>query len=189
MEYVTYESKLSRLSARFNLMVFMVFFLLISNSLLAGLCWFTSIHQKVEVTPFSGRAGYLSSASDVDAHYLSLMSENFVYSRFNVTPETVDANYKRLLMFVDSSHYSVIMKALQKEAQIINDKKISSVFNITQIKSSQKNLSVEISGVLNQRVGIRALKEERVIYCIQYRYSLGRLSIVRFSKVRGDNHV
>ena len=189
MEHTAYENKLSKLSARFNLMVFIVFFLLISNGLLAGLCWYTAIHQKIEVTPFSGSNGYLKSDSDVDAHYLSLMTENFIYSRFNVTPETVDANYNRLLGFVDSSSYSLMLKALQKEARIIKDKKMSGVFNITQIKSNPKRLSVEVSGILNQRVGLRELKDENVTYRVQYRYSLGRLSIVKFSKVSESNNV
>lgn len=189
MEHVAYENKLSKLSARFNLMVFIVFFLLITNGLLAALCWYTSIHQKVEVTPFSGSNGYVKSDSDVDAHYLSLMTENFIYSRFNVTPETVDVNYNRLLGFVDSGHYSVILRALQKEARIIKDKKMSGVFNITQINSDPKRLSVDVSGILNQRVGFRALKDEQVTYRLQYRYSLGRLSIVSFSKVLESNDV
>jgi len=188
MEHSVYENKLSKLSARFNLMVFMVFFLLVSNALLAGLCWYTSIHQKIEITPFSGSNGYLKSESEVDGHYLNLMSENFIYSRFNVTPETVDANYNRLLNFVDSKNYAPMLKTLQKEARIIKDKKMSGVFNITEINSNPKHLSTDVSGILNQRVGLRALKDEKVTYRIQYRYNLGRLSISRFTRVEGDNN-
>lgn len=188
MEHKTYESKLSKLSARFNLMVFIVFLLLISNGLLAGLCWYTSIHQKIEVTPFSGSNGYIKSDSAVDAHYLSLMTENFIYSRFNITPETVDANYKRLLGFVDSSNYAVMLKALHKEAGIIKKKQMSGVFNITSINSNPKRLSVDVSGVLSQRVGIRALKDERATYRIQYRYKLGKLSIIKFSRIKESDN-
>ena len=188
MEHTFYQNKLSKLSARFNLMVSLIFFLLISNVLLAGLCWYTSIHQRIEVTPFSGSVGYLKSESEVDGHYLNLMSENFIYSRFNVTPETVEANYKRLLGFVDSSQYSLMLKALQKEAQVIKSKKMSGVFHITDMSTNSKKLKTEISGVLSQRVGLRALKDEKVRYQIQYKYSLGRLSIVRFREITEDKN-
>lgn len=189
MEYQAYESKLSKLSARFNLMVSLVFFLMVSNSLLAGLCWYTSIHQKTEVTPFSGNNGYLKSASDVDGHYLSLMSENFIYSRLNVTPETVDANHKRLLSFVNSENFSEMLKLLQKEANLIKNKKISSVFHIAQIRSNPANLTVDVTGILKRHVGLRELKDEKTTYQIQYQYRLGRLSIVRFSQMKEQKNV
>lgn len=187
MKHNVYENKLSKLSAKVNLMVFIVFFLLISNVLLAGLCWYTAIHQKIEVTPFSGSNGYIKSQSQLDGHYLNLMSENFIYSRFNVTPETVDANYQRLLSFVDSSHYALMLKALKKEAKIIKDKKMSGVFNITEINANPKRLSVDVSGILSERVGLRALKDEHLTYRIQYQYKLGRLSIIRFARIQENN--
>lgn len=188
MEYSTYQNKLSRLSARFNLMVFLVFGLLIANLLLAGLCWYTSIHQKTEITPFSGSNGYLKSESEVDSHYLSLMSENFIYSRLNVTPETVSANHKRLLAFVSSKSYSDILKTLQKEEKIITTKKISSVFNISQIRTNPGALSVEVSGILSRRVGLRELPSEKATYRIRYRYRLGRLSVLSFTLVKEKNN-
>ena len=72
--------------------------------------------------------------------------------------------------------------------EFIKDKKMSGVFNITEINSNPKHLTTEISGILNQRVGLRALKDEKVTYRIQYRYNLGRLSISRFTRVEGDNN-
>src|ERR1700731_2824957 len=101
MNFSSYQSRLSKLSARFNLMGFLVFGLLLANVLLSGLVYHIWRDHSVEIIPFSGGTGYTNSAVAVDSHYLSLMSENFIYSRLNVTPETVNANHQRLLRFAD----------------------------------------------------------------------------------------
>lgn len=181
MEYKAYQNKLSRISARFNLMVFLVFCLGLSNILLAGLSWYTSLHQKIEITPFSGSNSYIKSESEVDAHYLSLMSENFIYSRLNVTPESVDANHKRLMPYIDASNYNLLLSSLKKEADVIKAKKISGVFLIKSIQINPKKLTANVSGVLTRRVGLRNLQDEKITYKLSYRYRLGRLTIAGFT--------
>ena len=177
-----HENRLSQLSARFNLMVMLVFGLLIANMLLASLVWYTTCHKTIEVTPFFGGDSYRNSATTVDAHYLSLMSENFIYSRLNVTPETVRVNYQRLLDYVDSNSYADMLKRLNQEAKIIQDQKISSSFVITDIKVNQ--LTVDVSGILQRHVGLRAIPAANLIYRLSYRYRLGHLTIIRFTQIK-----
>ena len=188
MDFKAYQNRLSQLSARFNLMVALVFGLLITNGVLGGLVWYTSTNQRIEITPFFSSSGYSKSPTGVDAHYLSQMSENFVSSRLNVTPETVSANHERLLAFVDSSHYAEMKKHLANEARVIRAKKISSVFAITDIHLSPDALQASVTGVLTRYVGIRPLKEERLTYTLAYRYHLGRLSILSFIHSKETPH-
>ena len=101
MDFKSYQSRLSQLSARFNLMVVLVFGLLVSNALLSSFLYRVWNHHTIEITPFSGAPGYFKSQSSVDSHYLSLMAENFVNERLNVTNETIDANHKRLQSYVN----------------------------------------------------------------------------------------
>ncbi len=183
MEFRTYQNRLSQLSARFNLMVFLVFGLLIANVLLVCLAWFTTYHQTIEVTPFFGGEGYRKSAASLDAHYVELMSENFVYSRLNVTPETVSSNYQRLSTYVDAGSFSEMMKRLDIEAEIIKTKKISSTFTITGIKLDMNNLTADVSGVLQRHVGLREISPENLTYHLAYRYQLGHLNLLKFTKI------
>ena len=89
MDFKTYQSQLSQLSARFNLMVCLVFGLLVSNVVLSCFVYKAWNHHTVEITPFSGTPSYLKSASIVDSHYLSLMTENFIK---NDLPLILDVN-------------------------------------------------------------------------------------------------
>lgn len=181
MDFKAYQSLLSQLSARFNLMVFLVFGLLLANALLSGFIWLIWQHHTVEITPFSGSLSYNKSETQVDSNYLSLMSENFIYSRLNVTPETVKANHQRLLKFADNKNYPEMLKRLDREAKVVIAKKISSSFDITQIQVNPHSLTAHVTGMLKRYVGLRALKEERLSYTLSFRYHQGRLSILSFT--------
>ena len=189
MDFGHYQHRLSQLSARLNLMVCLVFGLLISTMSLSGLAWYLSVHQRVMVTPFSGGTSYIQSDTSVDARYLSAMSENFINERLNVTPETVQANHKRLLRFVDSSRFAEMTALLQKEATAIVNHKMSSAFVITDIALNLNELNVHITGTLERHVGIRALKPVRQTYALSYHYRFGRLTLIRFVKTKEDAHV
>jgi conjugal transfer pilus assembly protein TraE len=189
MEFSSYQNRLSQLSARFNLMVCLVFGLLISNVSLALLVGFTTYHQKIEITPFFGGESYHKSAATLDAHYLELMSENFVYSRLNVTPETVRSNYNRLSTYIDASSFAEMMKRLNFEASLIELKKISSTFSITHMRADTNRLTVDVTGVLRRHVGIRELSPESVTYHLAYQYHQGHLTIVKFTKLKEKSDV
>ena len=184
MEFRTYQNRLSQLSARFNLMVCLVFGLLIANILLTILASYTTYSQKIEVTPFFGGESYRKSATSPDAHYLELMSENFIYSRLNVTPETVRSNYKRLSTYVDAASFSEMMKRLNLEASMIQAKKISSTFSITDdIKVDINRLTADVTGVLQRHVGLREIEPENITYHLAYQYHQGRLTLLKFTKL------
>ncbi|MFO2971155.1 type IV conjugative transfer system protein TraE [Legionella pneumophila serogroup 10] len=184
MDFKSYQSRLSQLSARFNLMVVLAFGLLVSNVFLSCFLFKVWNHHTVEVTPFSGAPSYLKSASNVDGHYLSLMAENFVNERLNVTPETVDANHQRLLSYVGHQNYTSMLRFLTNEAKVIKAKKMSSIFYIDKNKANPHELTVVVSGTLKRFVGLQALNDERKTYFLQFQYKDSRLSIVQFSLLR-----
>lgn len=188
MDFSAHQHKLAQLAARFNLMVALVFGLLLTNVLMASLAWYMGVHQRIEITPFTGSSSYIKSDTSVDVHYLTLMSENFIYSRLNVTPETVVANHKRLLSYVDATHYSVFRNLLNKEAQLIQDKKISSYIDITGMRTDSRTLSCTITGVVKRFVGSRALPETHLTYTVRYRYANGRLAITHFTHTQEKSH-
>ena len=188
MNFNAQQHRFSQLAARFNLMVTLVVGLLITNVLMGSLALYTSIHQRVEITPFFGNPGYVKSNAMVDLHYLSLMSENFIYLRLNVTPETVRANQQRLLAFVDSAHFAAFSAQLEKETKVIMDNKISSHFEISDIRADSNKLRCTITGVLKRAVGSRDLRDEHLIYTLQYNYSFGQLTVTQFTHVKEDVH-
>lgn len=188
MDFRVYQNKLSQLSARFNLMVCLVFGLLIANVVLSFLVYLGWNRHSIEVTPFFGSSGYIKSAQQVDGTYLSLMTKNFVYARLNVTPETVQSNHEQLLSFVNPKHYADFVKTLNAESKVIKAQKVSSNFYITRVIPSPQNLTVKVKGRLARYVGIKQISEEPKIYKLAFRYAAGRLSIVQFASYKEDNN-
>ena len=180
------EHRITKISARLNLMSFLVFGLLATNILLGVLVFYTVMHKQIEITPFIGQQSYIKSDKTFDARYLEMMSENFIYTRLNITPETVWQNYQKLLSFVDSKSYADFSKKLKSDAKTIVDKKIASHIEITGIKLDCENLTSEIDGVLRRFVGNLELPIANVHYQIKYQYKLGRLSIIKFNQLKED---
>lgn len=188
MNFRIQQHRLNQLGSRLNLMVTLVFGLLLTNVLLGSLSWYALIHQKIEVTPFMGGATYQKSDAFVDTHYLQMMSENFLYARLNVTPETVVSNHKRLVSFVDSRFYADFKSQLHKEAELIQKQQITSHLDVLSIAPNPSNLTCVIQGLLKRRVGTRALPDEHITYTLKFHYHFGRLSIQSFTHQPGVEH-
>lgn len=189
MNYQIQQHRLSQLASRLNLMVVLVFGLLLTNVMLGSLSWYALVHQKVEVTPFMGGATYQKSDAMIDMHYLQMMSENFVYARLNVTPETVVSNHNRLLSFVDSRFYADFKSQLHKEAQLIQKQQITSHLDVLSIEPNSSNLTCAVQGLLKRSVGTRQLPDEPITYTLKLNYHFGRLSIQSFTHQPGVTHV
>ncbi len=163
-----------------SLMHVVVVGLLLSNLLAGGLIWYGTFHQKIEVTPFSGTPGYQNSELSVDRHYLSMMTENFMYSRFNVTPDTVRVSHQRLLPFIDEHEYPKISETLNREARVVAQKKASSYFEIKDLQVDVRQRACTVKGVLNRAYGSHTFRAEPMTCSLQYQYHLGRLSVQSF---------
>lgn len=183
MNYLN-NSKEYLLKKSVNLWVVISASMMLSNVILATLCWYALAHQKIEVTPFFGNQGYMKSDEQVDVHYLDQMSQNFVIARLNVTPSNIKANHARLLNYIASNYYHDLNETLLREQKQVIDKNISSYFDIQSIAS--ETLKTSIKGNLHRFVGLRQLPTKSVIYELKYQYHLGRLSIVSFEKT-GEN--
>lgn len=181
------QSKDFLLKKSINFWVVVSAFLMVSNVVLALLCWYSAYHQKIEITPFFGGQSYIKSDSDIDVHYLLQMSENFVAARLNVTPENIKANHERLLRYVDSRYFSAFSDALIRERTHIIGQKISTYFDVTSMTPNLSTLSVTVTGQLKRFVGLRALETKTRTYTLRYNYHLGQLALVSFEQKKGSD--
>lgn len=188
MNVSIYKNKLTSLSQRLNLMTCLVFFLSVSNVMLGGLAWYTSIHQKTYITPFFGGNGFSVSDGAADSNYINMMSENFVYSMLNITPKTVSHQHELILKYVSPSVYSRFRESLLLEERRIKSKELSSQIEITKIQSNPSALVSIVTGELSRMVGTRKLNQEQVSFRLKFDYSLGRLTIKEFKPLKGHSN-
>jgi conjugal transfer pilus assembly protein TraE len=188
MNFKFQQNQVSQLKDRLSMMVVLVLGLLITNMLLVLLVSYMHFHQRIEITPFFSQESYSKTESGVDTQYLKLMSENFLFLRLNVTPESVAVQHKQLLSMVSSQTYQAFLRALEMEKRTIIEQKISSHFDITHIQMNSTNLEGKITGILHRSVGIRSLPDARLQYVLKFKYQLGRLQLLKFVKEEVNAH-
>lgn len=178
--------KFAQLSQRYYLLLFFSVGLLVTNLLLGFGVLHALKQQKHEIIPFGATKGYVISDSGVDAHYLDLMTQNFIYSRLNISPSNVTEQHQRLLSFVEPSIYADFKKQLRLESDLVQKKKISSTFDIEVLHSDPDELVSEVRGVLHRHVGYQELPTHQKTYQLHYRYRLGSLHLVSFVEVKEE---
>lgn len=184
MKFKVYQSKLSQVSKRFNLLMVISLGLLMSNVMLGSLSWYAIKHEKRHITPFFMSGGYEVSDTRVDAKYLDMMAMNFIDARLNVTSATVTPSFERLLQYVDASFYPVMLKRLRLDTKNIKANHISSTFVADSVLSNPRALTTTVSGTLNRYVGDDALSPIHRTYQLKYRYQSGLLTIVSFAAIK-----
>lgn len=180
------NAKEHRIKKQLNFWVVASALLLLSNCLLSGLCWYISMNQTIEVTPFFGAQGYSKKGAIVDASYLDQMSENFILARLNVTPKNIKDNHKRVLAHVGSSAYALLSKALIAEQKSVINQDISTYFDIKEVASNPLTLSSDVKGVLRRFIGIKELASQTVHYQLHYEYYLGRIHLIGFERIKKE---
>lgn len=156
--------------------------LLVANGILALVTLYQAFHQKHFITPFSSTQSYWQSDRQVDSHYLQLMAENLLHLRLNVTPETVEPQFKRLLAYAESRYRPALIKALRQEKQTILQQRVSQVFIVHRIDANPKQLTTTIHGERQRWLGMNALSSEKQIYRLTFVYHFGHLTLKRFER-------
>lgn len=176
MELRIQQSQLSRTAKRLNIMVLLCVSLLISNILLAVGCIYAFAHQSTRYIPFGAEHAFSMSATQVDASYLSMMSEDLMGLIFNVSPTTVVGSHKLALEMVAPKAYSHFLQVFAQDANTITKNAVASTFYIKSLQADPSTLKVLITGMLHRSVGERTLPPVAKIFLITFSYH-GRLQV------------
>ncbi|BCL73847.1 hypothetical protein TUMSATVNIG1_58320 (plasmid) [Vibrio nigripulchritudo] len=157
--------------------------LFVSAALSIGLAY-AVMHQSRTLVPPSLSGAFTVSDGQVDAAYLTLMGEYFLYLKLNVTPTNVSRQFGRLLEYVPSSHWSSIQQSLTQEAETVKNSGITSYFSPQPNGSavSITDLQYRLTGDLTKTVGSRSLPAETYTYTVQMQYKNGVIGLVGIAK-------
>jgi conjugal transfer pilus assembly protein TraE len=155
---------------------------MLANTILAVSLYRVAVNKSSTITPPIISKAFSISGSQVDESYLAQMGEYFLYLKLNVTPANVEAQYSRLLDYVDTDYWHTIQPRLVREATEIKSANLSSNFNVTKIAVDLPAMQVKISGSLKKYVGSRALATEQASYITSLHYDNGLLTIVGIKK-------
>jgi type IV conjugative transfer system protein TraE len=129
------------------------------------------------------------SAVQPDASYLEMMGMYLLQTKLSVTPANVISNYQILKKYVAPQYSNILQKNLDKEIKFIKSQNVSAVFYANYQKADISNLSVVISGTLNESVGTRELKSQDKKYLIEFDYPNGLLRLLAINEIKENNNV
>ncbi|MGI2049665.1 type IV conjugative transfer system protein TraE [Shewanella oncorhynchi] len=159
---------------------------MITNTVLASIVWMAYFNKSRTVVPPTISAAFTVSDTSIDEPYLQQMAEYFAFLKLNVTPASVDHQYKQLATYIDEADWHQMQPLLVEDAAMIKKQNISSHFTINETQIALDDRLVKITGTLNKYVGKRALEPETISYIIAMNYDHGQLSLKAIKKVQKD---
>ena len=157
-----------------------------SNVVLAGIVWKAYTQKSRTITPPVISQAFTVSDGEVDAAYLEQMAEYFALLKLNVTPGSVDRQYKQLGHYISETTWHQMQPLLSEEAATIKRQNISSQFTVTNTQVALDKGLVKLTGTLKKHVGKRALEPENVSYVVALSYEEGLLSLLTLKKINKE---
>lgn len=159
---------------------------MLSNVILAGVVFNAFTNKSRTLTPPVISQAFTVSDGEVDAAYLEMMAEYFTLLKLNVTPGSVERQYKQLGHYISETTWHQMQPLLSEDAATIKRQNISSQFTIEKTQVALDKGLVKLTGTLNKYVGKRALEPETVSYVAAMRYEDGQLSLLTLKKVKKE---
>ena len=157
--------------------------LLLIILLLTGLCFKLKNDRTTVLVPLGLHQAAWVKSGAVSANYLQAMAQNAISLRFNFTPESVDARDKLLLALTTSAQRPSLASVLAKEARLIKDDQISSVFFIKGIQTRiGKELTAQVFGELITYSGAKPVSQEYKRFVLRFQFD-GALLLNSFKEV------
>ena len=152
------------------------------NIILAAIVWQSYFNKSRTLVPPVISQAFTVSDGQVDEPYLQQMAEYFAFLKLNVTPASVEHQYKQLSNYICADSWHLMQPLLANDADMLKRQNISSQFSIKRTQVALDKGLVKISGVLSKYVGKRALEPDTLSYVIAMRYDHGQLCLATIKK-------
>jgi len=169
------SKKIKPLKQQFNLVLFFLIALLISNCILAYWVGYAYTQQRTVIVPLNLNSKAMVSPQAVDAQYLETVALALLQSRYTLMPDTVRDQYQTLLHHTYPTFYRAFKKALDIEARRIKKEKFSQVLYIQTIEPNTKKLTVSAEGLLKRFAGELNLPDAHMRYTLHFKLQNTRL--------------
>ncbi len=164
-----------------KLLVIMLVCLLISNSLLAYCL--VNLDSKIIVIPSQVTKEFYVTEKKVSSEYLELMTRDFTNLILNLTADNYEYVKTSVLKQTKPDYYEKIKHELDALATDIKQRNVTTTFFIKELVIDPENLTSEVKGVLDTRIGLTTVSSINKVYRVVFDYSHSYLSLKEFYEV------
>lgn len=174
----------SDLSKHRSLLIIVCAILLCSNLLLC-----ISVVTKDTNTillPMTLTKSFSVSGKEVSEEYLELISRDLIQSILNITPNNYEYNKEAILKLVHPSFYGALKQQLDTLSEDVKQRQISIYFLPAEMKVSNEELTSEITGYLETRIGLKEVGKLLKKYRMKFDYTGSQLTLKEFYEVSDE---
>lgn len=125
---------LLRITKSLNALLLIAFIAaMLVNIMLAAIVWQSYFNKSRTLVPPVISQAFTVSDGQVDEPYLQQMAEYFAFLKLNVTPASVEHQYKQLGNYICADSWHLMQPLLLNDADMLKRKNISSHFSIKRV--------------------------------------------------------
>lgn len=140
-------------------------------------------HEKTVLVPAGFQKEMEISNNEISSSYLEEMTSFYATMLLDVTPQTVDYQFRHILKHTAPESYHVIEKYLKEETEKYRTYNLSTSFVIEEVEMAEP-LTALVTGKLTSKFIETGVFDKEVTYKISYKNVRGRLLIKEFNLVR-----
>jgi conjugal transfer pilus assembly protein TraE len=167
-----------------NIAALMLVLMIVSNLFLA-----IKLINKAQTTiliPSEVTDSYRFNGGGVSESYLIDRASEVAKTIFNLTPQNLDIAGETVLKMTYPESYSQIKKQLLELADLVKQRRITTVFFPTSIKANSKDLSALVEGQFNTYLG-KVSTSERKFFHLKFINTGAKLTLLEFYEVKQND--
>lgn len=164
-----------------NIAVCVGMILLISNLFLVIALFFSD--KEIVLVPNSLEKESSLTKGKMSSQYMEALTRDVVNVMLNITPSNTEYAAKSILKITHPAFYGQLKFELQKRAEDVINRKISTHFFPQSITIGEDQVSVYVVGKLSTYLGKENVGEEEKTYVITYDYESFKPLVVGFQEV------
>ncbi|MEE9452339.1 MAG: type IV conjugative transfer system protein TraE [Gammaproteobacteria bacterium] len=145
-------------------------------------------NERTILLPMQGEGSYWIDQTAVSEAYLQQISEQLLWLRLNIHPDNAKRQQQQFLSFVHPQYYPDLKQQFTQEIETIEQQQIILNFYPKMMTVDSERLQVEVQGQLQIQVALGEIISQDSHYQMQYELKQGRLWVVRFERLTGDDN-
>lgn len=181
MDTSTLLIKNTQLTKHRNMLLVGTVILIASNLALA--ISVLSNNTKTILIPMSVNKPFSISSRDVSEEYIELIARDLSQSILNITPDNYVYTKESVLKFAHPSFYGALQQQLDELVEDVKVRQIGIHFHPVEMTVNKDDITAEITGYLETRIGLKQTNKEIKKYHLAFDYTGSQFTLKDFYEV------
>jgi type IV conjugative transfer system protein TraE len=139
------------------------------------------------LVPMSVSKQFSVGIKDVSNEYIELIARDLTQSILNITPDNYEYTKETVLKLAHPAFYGALQQQLDELVEDVKTRQIGIHFYPIEMSINKDELTAEVSGYLETRIGLKQISKEVRKYHLAFDYSSSQFTLKEFFEVSNEN--